>query len=72
MQNYGYEKGSKYRKWMENIVCSNQYYDFIAALLQASILEGLFGFSYGVLTQEGGNEGQGGSVVTYRRQRRFV
>jgi hypothetical protein len=29
----------------------DENYDFIAALLKASILEGLFGFRYGVLTQ---------------------
>jgi hypothetical protein len=65
MQNHDWEKGSKYRKWMEKIgfvaiqekiwyVTINimdEKYDFIAALLKASILEGLFGFSYGVLTQ---------------------
>jgi hypothetical protein len=65
MQNHDWEKGSKYRKWMGNvgfvaiqektwyvpINIMGENYDFIAALLKASILEGLFGFSYGVLTQ---------------------
>jgi hypothetical protein len=65
MQNHDWEKGNKYRKWMENIGfvaikektwyvpinIMDESYNFIAALLKASILEVLFGFSYGVLTQ---------------------
>lgn len=65
VQNHDWEKGRKYRKWIESIGfvtiqgktwyvpmnIINKNYDFTAALLKASILEGLCGFSYGVLTQ---------------------
>jgi len=48
MENIGFVAIQE-KTWYVPINIIDEKYDFIAALLKASILEGLFGFSYRVL-----------------------